>query len=51
MAETCTVIWSGEIEKKAHDLQTRPAPELSAAEGHTGKTMAEDARPAAKRRR
>ncbi len=37
MAETYQVVWSGEKEKRAHDAQTRPAPQLPEAQGSTGK--------------
>jgi hypothetical protein len=30
MAESYTVVWSGEKEKQEHDAQVRPAPELPA---------------------
>jgi hypothetical protein len=38
MAETFEVVWSGTKEKEAHDAQVRPAPELPAGQGSTGKT-------------
>lgn len=38
MAESYEVVWSGTKEKQEHDLQVRPAPELPAGQGSTGKT-------------
>ncbi|HXC43714.1 MAG TPA: hypothetical protein VNY51_09365 [Candidatus Dormibacteraeota bacterium] len=37
MAESYTVVWSGEKEKQEHDRQVRPAPELPKAQCSTGK--------------
>jgi hypothetical protein len=37
MAETYEVVWSGTKEKQEHDRQVRPAPELPAPQGSTGK--------------
>jgi hypothetical protein len=38
MAESYEVVWSGTKEKQEHDRQVRPAPELPAGQGSTGKT-------------